>query len=113
MVGAGTDFAICPEGSPADGLEEPGFPAEIGAIAGAENGPVSNEQSCLQPVAAGPTKVGENSPKLEVLTCAVAVSPDNRKNVVSRIAIENEIAPRDLLGISNSNFKDWILTCAS
>jgi hypothetical protein len=105
MVGAGTDLAICPGASPPE-LAEPGLPPEIGAVAGAANGPVSNVQSCLQPVAAGPTKVGECTPKLEVVTWAVAVFPNTRKKAASKIVIENEIAPRGLLGVADSIFND-------
>ncbi len=89
------------------------LPAEVGAAAGALNGPVSREQPGLQPVAAGPTKVGETSPKLEVLTCAVAVTPVNKENANSKIAIENEIACSDLRGISNSYYNVGFITCAS
>jgi len=50
--------------------------------------------------------VGLFVPKLDVLTCAVAVSPAKRKNAASRIAIENEIAPRGLLGVADSISND-------
>jgi hypothetical protein len=38
------------------------------------NGPVSREQPDVQPVAAGPANVGENCPKLDVVT-ALAGAP--------------------------------------
>jgi hypothetical protein len=46
---------------------------EIDATDGVEKGPVSNEQPGeVQPVAALPTKVGENVPKSEEVLCAEA-----------------------------------------
>jgi hypothetical protein len=42
----------------------------------------------LQPVAAGPTKVGEYTPKLEVFTWAANVPAEARKSEIIKIAKE-------------------------
>jgi hypothetical protein len=49
------------------------------AVDGEKNGPVSKEQPEAQPVAAGPTKVGEYSPNLDdvmALVTGAAATPE-------------------------------------
>jgi hypothetical protein len=51
-------------GAATKGAATAGPPAGIDFVDGEKKGPVSNEQPLAQPVAAGPTNVGEFSPKL-------------------------------------------------
>jgi hypothetical protein len=51
-------------GAAAKGAATAGPLDEIDFVDGEKKGPVSNEQPLVQPVAAGPTNVGEFSPKL-------------------------------------------------
>ena len=74
---------------------------EKGCVDGEKNGPVSKEQPfAVQPVAAGPTKVGENSPKVEDVTVgfvagapAAAASATEKPLMtnISKTAVENRI----------------------
>jgi hypothetical protein len=86
---------------------------------GEKNGPVSKEQPfAVQPVAAGPTKVGENSPKVEDVTAplgalagfvagaaaAASASEKPLTTIVSKTAVENQIDlcfPLLLVGIAS------------
>jgi len=73
-------------------------------VDGEKNGPVSKEQPfAVQPVAAGPTKVGENSPKVEDVTvgalagflAGAAAAPSATEKplttIISKTAVENRI----------------------
>jgi hypothetical protein len=72
---------------------------EKGSVDGEKNGPVSKEQPfAVQPVAAGPTKVGENSPKVEDVTVgfvagAAAASATEKPLMtnISKTTVENRI----------------------
>ena len=83
---------------------------------GEKKGPVSKEQPEAQPVAAGPTKVGENSPKLDDVTALVgalvvfvtgaAAGPLETgekplTTITIKIAIENQIDLRFPLIMAN------------
>jgi hypothetical protein len=76
-----------------------------GSVDGEKNGPESKEQPfAVQPVAAGPTKVGENSPKVEDVTAplaalaglvagaaAAASATEKLTTIISKTAVENRI----------------------
>lgn len=75
---------------PVSGLAIADSVNEKDAVEGVKKGPVSKEQPAeVQPVAAGPTKVGENCPKLDDVTCA-----DNRTEIA--IAANKVIAVIDV-----------------
>jgi hypothetical protein len=108
--GTGDGMAFGPRGKTADwasGLTASGFTAAaeaasdvvVVAVDGEKKGPVSNEQPLAQPVAAGPTNVGEDSPKLvevtELLDCGAAATPETKSkqptSAIAKIAAEMEM----------------------
>jgi hypothetical protein len=77
---------------------------ESDAAEGERKGPVSREQPEEQPVAAGPTKVGEYSPKLDDLTSDVLVCAEVCIGIASEankvMAVNNNFNLPDFISAS-------------